>query len=81
MAWRWLLLLAVGYSLCGSAMAGDQATLDLKRRMSCVLVGYYVAKYSVAAAEAYARGKGASEVEIEAARHCLPPTITAQGPS
>jgi hypothetical protein len=49
----------------------------LKRRVSCVLVRYYVAKYTVAAAEAYARGKGASEAQIEAARHCLPPTLTA----
>jgi Resolvase, N terminal domain len=41
----------------------------------CVLVRYYVAKCTAAAAEAYARGKGASEAEIESARHCLPPTV------
>jgi hypothetical protein len=79
MAWRWLLLLTVCCSLCGPATAGDPAKPDLKRRISCVLVRYYVAKYTVAAAEAYARGKGASEAEIESARHCLPPTVTAQG--
>ncbi|MGB8607329.1 MAG: hypothetical protein WA615_16100 [Bradyrhizobium sp.] len=46
-----------------------------------VIVRFYVAKYTAAAAEAYARSKGASEVEMEAARHCLPPTVTAQGAS
>ena len=80
MAWRWLLLLGICCSLTSPAAAGT-AKFDLKRRVSCVLVRYYVAKYTVAAAEAYARGKGASEAEIEAARHCLPPTLTAQSPS
>jgi hypothetical protein len=80
-AWRWLLLLVICCSLTSPVAAGDPAKLDLKRRVSCVLVRYYVAKYTVAAAEAYARGKGASEAQIEAARHCLPPTLTAQSPS
>ena len=40
-------------------------------RMSCTEVRYYVAKYSEPAAEAWARSHGATEAEIEAARHCL----------
>jgi hypothetical protein len=45
-------------------------------------VRYYVAQYSAAAAEQWARGKGASDAEIEAARRCLRPdtTRTAKAP-
>lgn len=41
------------------------------RRASCTVVRYYVAKYSAAAAETWARSKGATDAEIEAARRCL----------
>jgi hypothetical protein len=41
------------------------------RRASSSLVGYYVAKYSAPAAEAWARSKGATEVEIQTARRCI----------
>ncbi|MCS3730099.1 hypothetical protein [Bradyrhizobium betae] len=41
------------------------------RRASCTVVRYYVAKYSAAAAETWARSKGATEAEIETARRCL----------
>jgi hypothetical protein len=37
----------------------------------CAVVRFYVAKYSEAAAETYARGHGASNAEIETARRCL----------
>jgi hypothetical protein len=40
------------------------------------VVRYYVAKYSASAAEQWARGKGASDAEIEAARRCLKPDTT-----
>jgi hypothetical protein len=40
-------------------------------RASCSVVRYYVAKYSASMAEAYARSKGATDAEIEAARRCL----------
>ena len=40
-------------------------------RASCSVVRYYVAKYSASMVEAWARGKGATEAEIETARHCL----------
>ena len=81
MAWRWLFKLTVCSILCSPVMASDAPKPDMTRRVSCVDVRYYVAKYTVAAVEAYARGKGASDAEIEAARRCLPPTITAQGAS
>jgi hypothetical protein len=35
------------------------------------MVRYYVALYSVTAAEQYARGKGATDADIEAARRCI----------
>ena len=41
------------------------------RRASCTVVRYYVAKYSAAAAETWARSKGATDAEIAAARRCL----------
>jgi hypothetical protein len=41
------------------------------QRMSCSVVRFYVAKYSAPAAESYARSHGASDAQIEAARHCL----------
>ena len=54
------------------AMAPVEASAEgIFHRASCSVVRYYVAKYSAPAAEAWARSKGASEAEIEAARHCL----------
>jgi hypothetical protein len=41
------------------------------RHVSCVVVRYYVAKYSEGAAEAWARSRGATEAEIDTARHCM----------
>ena len=41
------------------------------RRVSCTVVRYYVAKYSAAAAESWARSRGATDAEIETARRCL----------
>jgi hypothetical protein len=50
------------------------------QRMSCSVVRFYVAKYSAPAAESYARSHGATDAQIEAARHCLrdTPTPTAE---
>jgi hypothetical protein len=42
-------------------------------------VRYYVAQYSASAAEQWARSKGASDAEIEAARRCLKPDTDADG--
>jgi hypothetical protein len=51
------------------AIAGEQP--GLFRRASCSVVRYYVAKYSAAAAETWARSHGATEAEIETARRCV----------
>jgi hypothetical protein len=67
MGLRWLLVVATVFGLSSPAFAGE----GLFHRASCSVVRYYVAKYSASAAEAYARSKGASEAEIEAARRCL----------
>jgi hypothetical protein len=40
-------------------------------QFSCAIVRLYVAKYSAPAAEAWARSRGATDVEVETARRCL----------
>jgi hypothetical protein len=47
------------------------AGVPLFGHVSCAVVRFYVAKYSEAAAETWARGHGASDAEIETARRCL----------
>jgi hypothetical protein len=47
------------------------------RRASCALVRYYVALYTAATAEAWARSKGATDAEIQTARSCIKPQLTA----
>jgi hypothetical protein len=64
---RWLLVAATVFGLTPEAFAGE----GILHRASCSVVRFYVAKYSAPAAEAYARSKGATEAEIEAARRCL----------
>ena len=46
--------------------------------VSCSVVRFYVAKYSEAAAEKWARNQGASDAEIETARRCLHPRPNVQ---
>jgi hypothetical protein len=41
------------------------------RHFSCTVVRFYVAKYSEAAAESYARSRGATDSDIQTARKCL----------
>jgi hypothetical protein len=55
-----------------NATAGEAS--GLLHKASCSVVRYYVAKYSATAAETWARSHGATEAEIEAARHCLKDT-------
>ncbi|MGY3233847.1 MULTISPECIES: hypothetical protein [unclassified Bradyrhizobium] len=75
---RGFALTAALLAFAPDAMAGEPQS-GVFRRASCAVVRYYVAKYSAAAAEAWARSKGATEAEIEAARHCLTNTpVTAQ---
>ncbi len=51
------------------------AGVPLFGQVSCAVVRFYVAKYSEPAAEKWARSHGASEAEIETARHCLHPDV------
>ncbi|WP_074118421.1 hypothetical protein [Bradyrhizobium sp. AS23.2] len=57
-------------ALVPDAMAGEPQP-GVFRRASCTVVRYYVAKYSAAATETWARSHGATEAEIEAARRCV----------
>ena len=51
------------------ALAGEKPSA--LRRVSCTVVRYYVAQYSEAAAESWARSHGATNAEIKTARRCL----------
>ncbi|MGY8633754.1 hypothetical protein RAD15_14855 [Bradyrhizobium sp. 14AA] len=67
---RGFALSAALLALAPDAMAGEPQP-GVFRRASCTVVRYYVAKYSAAAAETWARSHGATEAEIETARRCL----------
>ncbi len=54
-----------------SPLSEQKRTQRLVHHFSCTLVRFYVAKYSLPAAETFARSHGATEVDIETARHCL----------
>jgi hypothetical protein len=62
--------LALSIAIVGDAGAGDQQRGF--HRVSRTLVRFHVAKYSVGAAESWARSQGATEAEIENVRGCLP---------
>ena len=64
-----LVVSAALFAFAPDAIAGEQP--GLFRRASCSVVRYYVAKYSAAAAETWARSHGATDAEIEAARRCV----------
>jgi hypothetical protein len=71
---RLLSVFAVCLGLSSAAMAGEQS--GILHRVSCSVVRFYVAKYSAAAAEQWARSNGATDAEVDAARHCLNPETT-----
>jgi hypothetical protein len=71
---------AVCASLCSQAIAEEQPKARFLSPVSCAMVRYYVALYTPAVAEAWARRKGATTAEIETARRCIK-VHTAQGPS
>jgi hypothetical protein len=77
---RWVFAIAMFSGLSSQAIADEQPKTRLLARASCTVVRYYVAKYTLPAAEAWARSKGATEAEIQTARHCVK-VQTAQGPS
>jgi len=64
---RAILTFTILIALSQTATAG----VLLFGHVSCAVVRFYVAKYSEAAAERWARGQGASNAEIETARRCL----------
>ena len=64
-----VVLLGLSFNASSSAMAGERG--GIMHRMSCVAVRYYVALYSATAAEQYARSKGATDADIDAARRCI----------
>ena len=61
---------AAALSLACSSF-NSAASAGAMQRMSCSVVRFYVAKYSVYAAESYARSHGATDAQIETARRCL----------
>jgi hypothetical protein len=63
---RWICTAAICLAFAPQANASG-----ILHRASCSVVRFYVAKYSAPAAEAWARSKGATDAEIEAARLCL----------
>ena len=80
MALHWICAVAIFTTLSSQAIAEEQPKSRFLARASCTVVRYYVAKYTVAAAESWARSGGATEAQIETARRCLK-VQTAQGPS
>jgi len=64
-------VLAACLGASSAASAGEQSSTF--NRVSCSLVRFYVAKYSAATAEQWARSNGASDADVEAARRCLTP--------
>jgi hypothetical protein len=69
MVLRSLCLMLFCFGLSSVATADEQS--GLVHRASCTVVRYYVAKYTASAAETWARSHGATEAEIDAARHCI----------
>src|SRR5665811_1453127 len=66
---RWGCVVAICFGLAPRAEAAESS--GLIHRASCSIVRFYGAKFSASAAEMWARSHGATEAEIEAARHCL----------
>src|SRR6478736_4991377 len=69
-------LLRGDFTLAVSTAAAGE-TRGAVRRASCTLVRYYVARYTAATAEAWARNKGATDAEILIARGCIKSQLTA----
>jgi len=67
MLMRSIAALGLILAACQGAAAADQPS----HNVSCSQVRFYVALYSLPVAENYARSHGATDAEIEKARHCL----------
>ena len=61
----------LAFASCIALSQTATAGVPLFGHVSCGVVRFYVAKYSEAAAEKWARGHGAGDAEIEMARRCL----------
>src|SRR5436190_24399040 len=71
---RWIVMIRRAIPAFVTLIALSQtatAGVPLFGHVSCGVVRFYVAKYSQAAAEKWARGHGAGDAEIETARRCL----------
>ena len=71
---RWIVITRRAIPIFAALIALSQpatAGVPLFGQVSCAVVRFYVAKYSEAAAEKWARSNGATESEIATARHCL----------
>jgi hypothetical protein len=66
---RWICVAAMLLAWAPQASAAEPS--GIFHRASCSVVRFYVAKYSAATAEMWARSHGASEAEIAAARRCI----------
>jgi hypothetical protein len=64
--------MSVGFIISASTSGAGDAT-EYVRRASCPLVRYYVARHTAPVAEAWARSKGATDVQISKARRCITP--------
>jgi hypothetical protein len=80
MASPWICATVICIGLCSQSRAEEQPKSRFLARASCTVVRYYVAKYTIAVAESWARSIGATEAEIEVARRCVR-VQTAQGTS
>ena len=69
-----LAVLAACLGTSSTASAGEPS--GTFNRVSCSAVRFYVAKYSAAAAEQWARSNGATDAEVEAGKRCLNPETT-----
>ena len=69
---RWICVTAICLGLAPQVEAAERSGLG--HGASCTVVRYYVAMYTASTAEAWARSKGATEAEIDVARHCLKKT-------
>jgi hypothetical protein len=64
------------FTISVSSAAASEARGAI-HRAPCTLIRYYVARYTAAIAEAWARSKGATDTEIQIARACIKPQLTA----
>ena len=75
---RSILAMAFVTGVSAQCLADEQTRPAPFAKPSCIVIRYYVAKYSAVVAEDFARHAGATEAQIESGRQCLK-VRTAQG--